>query len=106
MAISEVDGPQLDEVLQAEDRGVIIDFWGTWCQPCRTLRPHLDTLADDFADDWRVVAVHVEANEDLVDRYDITATPTFVFLRGGAEVHRIAGAVPPSSLAEAMAEHG
>lgn len=84
---------------------MIIDFWGTWCQPCRTLRPHLDTLADDFAEAWRVVAVHVEANEDLVERYEITATPTFIFLRAGEEVHRIAGAVAPSTLAEAMTEH-
>ena len=106
MTIDEVDGPALAEVLLAEERGVVIDFWGTWCQPCRTLRPHLERLADDFADRWRLVAVHVDQHEDLVERYGIGSTPTLVFLRGGDEVHRVVGAAPPSAIAEAMTAHG
>lgn len=106
MPLDEVNNQGLNEVLLAEDRGVIIDFWGTWCQPCRTLRPHLEHLADDFADSWRVVAVHVEENIDITDRYGVTSTPTLLFIKGGDEVHRIAGASPPSAIAEAMANHG
>ncbi len=105
MRIDEVNLATLNEILLAETRGVVLDFWGTWCQPCRTLRPHVEALADDYADSWRFVAVHIDENPDVVDRYDVSATPTFVFVRGGTEIRRIVGAVPPSALAEALGEH-
>jgi len=102
--INEVGSAELNRTLLAESRGVIIDFWGTWCQPCRTMRPHLERLAESHADDWRMVAVHVEEHPDLVDRYSITTTPTLVFVRGGDEVHRIEGAVPLGTVEEQMLE--
>ena len=104
MLLDEVDSAELNRTLLAEERGVIIDFWGTWCQPCRTLRPHLERLATDHSDKWRIVAVHVEVNVDLVEKYDIASTPTFVFIRGGEEVHRITGATPPSAIEAALDE--
>lgn len=104
MPLDEVDGAGLDAILATEARGVVLDFWGTWCQPCRTLRPHLEQLADQLADRWRLVAVHVEANEDLVERYEVTTTPTLVMLHGGREVGRVTGAATPSAIRAALAE--
>ncbi len=105
MLLDEVDNAELNKVLLAEDRGVIIDFWGTWCQPCRTIRPHLERLANDHSDGWRVVAVHVDEQPDLAERYDVMSTPTLIFVRGGDEIHRITGASPPSAIEEAMLAH-
>ena len=106
MAVDEIEGlVALDEVLLAEARGVVLDVWGTWCQPCRALRPHLERLADDHADAWRIVAIHVEHNVDIVDRYGVMATPTLVYLKAGDEVHRSAGAVTPSTIDEALHAH-
>ena len=102
MILDEVNWTSLNETLLAEERGVIIDFWGTWCQPCRTLRPHLERLASDHSDKWRIVAVHAEENEDLISKYEVTSTPTFVFTRNGDEIHRITGAAPPSAIEEAL----
>ena len=102
MPIDEVDRVGLYEILRAEERGVVVDFWGTWCQPCRSLRPHLDRLADEHALRWKMVAVHVEQQPELVERYDITATPTLVFLRDGNEVQRLAGAVSLGAIVEAL----
>jgi len=99
-------GAQLDALIASEERGVVIDFWGTWCQPCRALRPHLEKLADQHDANWKVVAVHVEASEDLIDRFGVQATPTIVYLQGGIEVHRSAGAITPSGVAADLAEHG
>ena len=105
-AVGEVKGvAELNRVILAEDRGVVIDFWGAWCQPCRALRPHLERLARDHADLWRVVAVRVEDNEDLVDAWSVQATPTLIYLRQGQEIHRSMGAVTPSTVAEAMLAH-
>ena len=93
---------ELNRVILAEDRGVVVDFWGEWCQPCRALGPHLERLARDSAGAWRVVAARVENNEDLVEAWSVQATPTLLHLRQGHEVHRSTGAVTPSSVAEAM----
>ena len=103
--MDEVGLGELNQVLLAETRGVVIDFWGTWCSPCRALRPHLEQMATDVADDWRFVAVHVESHEELVEKYDVRSTPTLVFLRGGDELHRIAGAMTPSTVSEALATY-
>lgn len=103
MALDDVDGATLNRIILAEDRGVVIDFWGTWCQPCRTLRPHLDRLADEHADRWRMVAVHVEEHPDVVERYRVASTPTLVFLRGGDEIDRLAGAVSLGAIVGSLA---
>ena len=106
VAVREIKGvAELNRVILAEDRGVVVDFWGSWCQPCRALRPHLERLAADHAGAWRVVAVRVEDNEDLVEAWSVQATPTLLYLRQGKEVHRSTGAITPSSVAEAMLAH-
>ena len=104
MAIDEIDGvAALDEVILAEARGVVIDFWGTWCQPCRVLRPHLEQLAEQNAEAWRFVAVHAEENVDLVEKFDVQSTPTLIYLRGGDEIHRSVGAITPTGVAADLA---
>ena len=106
MVIDEIGGDlELDDVIRDEERGVVVDFWGTWCQPCRSLRPHLEQLADDHATDWLIVAVHAEQHVDLVERYDVRSTPTLVYLRDGSEVYRSAGAVTPTAVSAALADH-
>ena len=106
IAVHEITGvAELNRVILAEHRGVVVDFWGSWCQPCRALRPHLERLAADHVGAWRVVAARVEDNEDLVEAWSVQATPTLLYLRQGQEVHRSTGAVTPSSVAEAMLAH-
>jgi len=94
---------ELDAIIHQEDRGIVLDMWGTWCQPCRTLRPHVEDLAEQYDDKWRVLAVHVESSPELVDRFDIQSTPTFIYLHEGVEVHRSTGAVTPTTIAGDMA---
>ena len=101
-ALVEVDLAGLDEVLLVEERGVVIDFWGTWCQPCRTLRPHLEQLAVDHGDQWRFVAVHADKHLDLASKFEVMSTPTLVFIMEGDEVERLSGSATPSAIAEVL----
>lgn len=105
LPLDEVDLAGLDAVLLAESRGVVIDFWGTWCQPCRTLRPHLEQLANEHADRWRFVAVHADKHQNVVDRYEVMSTPTLILIDGGNEVERLAGATTPSAIAATLVRH-
>jgi thioredoxin 1 len=102
VALVEVDLVGLDEVLLAEQRGVVVDFWGTWCQPCRTLRPHLEQLAGDHRDRWRFVAVHTDEQLDLATKYRVMSTPTIVFIKDGDEVERLSGSATPSAITEIL----
>ena len=97
--MDEVGLSELNEVLLAESRGVVIDFWGTWCAPCRSLRPHLEKMASDSAEDWRFVAVHVESHEDLVVKYDVQSTPTLGLREGRRRSSSLSGATTPSASA-------
>lgn len=102
-AIPEISGPaELRGVLVTEKRGVVVDFWGTWCRPCRVLRPHLEQLAREYAADWRFVAVHVDKHPDMADEWSVMGTPTLLYLRGGRERRRTVGAVTPSMVEEAL----
>lgn len=96
------EAAELEEVIRTEDRGVLVEFWGTWCRPCRVLQPHLERLARDHAEEWRFVAVHVDKSPDLVEAWSVMATPTLVFLRDGEERHRTAGAVTPSMIKQVL----
>lgn len=100
--LEDVDLAGLNEVLLAEQRGVVIDFWGTWCQPCRTLRPHLERMATDHAGRWRFVAVHADKQMDAATRYGVMSTPTLIFVDGGVEVDRLTGSATPSAITEVL----
>ena len=82
-AIPEVDAVGLSEVLLAEDRAVLVDFWSQWCAPCRTMRPFLEQMAEDYSDTCRVVAIDVEKHEAASEEYDVMMLPTLLLLHNG-----------------------
>lgn len=101
--VDEVDGAGLDTVLAAEeDRGVLVQFWGPWCAPCRALKPHIAKMADEYADAWRMVSINAEADELVTRRWGVSSVPTIVMLRRGEELHRFAGAAVPSQIAQKL----
>lgn len=102
MGARDVDVEELDRVLAEETRPVLVDFWGTWCAPCRGMRPHLDRFADAHQGDAQVVAVNIEKFPVLADRFDVHSTPTLVLFRGGRAVRRFTGATLPGELEEEL----
>lgn len=77
---------------------VVVDFWAPWCAPCRTIEPVLQRLARDQAGRIKVVEVDVDQNPQLAARYQAMSIPLLVVMRGGEEVDRIVGALPPGAL--------
>ena len=88
-----------DELLQ-EEKLVIVDFWATWCGPCRMLSPLLDEVEEEMADKIVVVKVNVDDADEIAMRYRIMSIPTLLFFKGGQVVDKTVGAMPKSTLVD------
>ena len=88
-----------DELLQ-EEKLVIVDFWATWCGPCRMLSPLLDEVEAEMEDQVEVVKVNVDDADEIAMRYRIMSIPTLLFFKNGQMVDRSVGAMPKSALVD------
>ena len=88
---------------QIKGKVVLVDFWATWCAPCRLMAPALNDLASELTDNkYRVGKVDVDANRGLAQKYNIRSIPTSVIFKDGQEVARIVGVKPKATLLKEM----
>ena len=88
-----------DGLLESE-KLVIVDFWATWCGPCRMLSPLLDEVEEEMADKITVVKVNVDDADEIAMKYRIMNIPTLLFFKNGQIVDKTVGAMPKPALVE------
>jgi len=88
------------ESLKNGNLPLVVDFWATWCGPCRMIAPVIAELAKEY--DGRIVVgkCDVEENDDLAAEFGIRNIPTIIFMKDGAVVDKVVGAVSKSTLEE------
>jgi thioredoxin 1 len=79
---------------------VVIDFWATWCGPCRKVAPVIEELAEEYKDQVVVGKVDVEEQDDLAFQFGIRNIPTVLFLKDGQVVDKIVGATVKAAYEE------
>lgn len=101
----EITDGSWDERVAAEPTPVLVDFWATWCKPCRVLEPVVEDIAERYAGQLTVGRINVDDNPAAAQRNTVLALPTLILFREGEEVERIVGAVKPKKIERALARH-
>ena len=90
-----------DEVLNT-DQPVLVDFWATWCGPCRVIAPTIEELATEFEGRAKVVKLDVDHNPQTAQKYGIRSIPSLLFFKDGRPVDQMVGVVPKPALAQKL----
>jgi thioredoxin 1 len=83
----------------------VVDFWATWCAPCRLVAPILDQLASEYSGKAKVTKLDVDTNIRTASRFNVRSIPTILFFKNGQLVDQVVGAVPKPRLEEVFKKH-
>lgn len=79
-----------EEVIKSE-KPVLIDFWASWCGPCRMMSPVVDQIAEEMQDEVKVCKINIDEEENLAVKYNVMSIPTFIVFKNGKEAGRSVG---------------
>lgn len=94
----EITKENFEQVVLNSDKPVLVDFWATWCGPCKMMGPVIDQLSEELAGKVVVGKINVDEQQELAVRYGVMSIPTVVLFRGGKEDKRSVGFMPKAKL--------
>lgn len=79
---------------------VLVDFWASWCGPCKMMSPVVEQIAEEMGPNAKVCKVNIDEQPELARQYNVMSIPTFLLFKDGKEVNRTIGAMPKEELAK------
>ena len=104
-SIFEVTDANFDADVLKSDQPVLVEFWATWCGPCRAIAPIVAELANEYNGKVKIGKMDVDRNPATPMRYRVTGIPTLLVFKGGQVVEQLVGYKPKEALQQALDKH-
>jgi thioredoxin 1 len=99
--VTVIDATFKSEVIDSQTP-VLVDFWATWCAPCRAIAPALDELATQYKGKVKIAKVDIDENQQFAQQYGVRSIPNLLLFKNGKVVDQIVGAQPKAKLEDAL----
>lgn len=93
-----------EEVVLKSDKPVIVDFWATWCMPCKMLAPAVEEIAGEYKGKYKVAKLNIDDAMDIATNFSVMNIPTLIFFNNGIEVARMVGAASKRDILKKIEE--
>ncbi|MCE5788167.1 thioredoxin [Staphylococcus pseudintermedius] len=103
MSIIEVKDSNFDEQIQSGVK--LVDFWATWCGPCKMIAPVLEDLAVDYEGKADILKLDVDQNQATAAKFEVMSIPTLIVFKDGQPVDKVVGFQPKENLAQVLDKH-
>ena len=97
MELKHLNKDEFEQAVNADDELVVVDFFATWCGPCKMLGPVIERAADKFSD-VHFYKVDIDEEMDLAARFQVMSVPTLVAMKNGEMINKIIGAMPKAQI--------
>src|ERR1043166_8846649 len=103
--VTEVSDSSFENDVLNSDQPVLVDFWASWCAPCRMLAPTVEAVAEKYAGNARGGKMKVDDKPSISERYGIKGIPTLILFKNGREEERVVGATSEAAISKMIDKH-